>query len=290
MAKPTRLTPAQRARLRLVKVPERAVDLRAFPDFLIVGPQRTGTTWLHQNLARHPQLLLSEPKETFYFSSIQWPDAHPPELPPISVELEWYLRFFQETPEAVARKRAACRARFGERYRPQARGEASATYAVACQRAVIDEILVLNPEIKAILLVRHPYERAWSHIKKEYHMDGGRPVDAITAADCERFFADPYRADCSRFSPIVERWQAALRPGHLFVGDFRDIAARPADLLRRLFGFLGVRDRPEYVGEDAGAPLCVTPREPIPSPLLPLLEALYGDELTRLRAHGFAWD
>ena len=47
---------------------------RPLPDFLIIGPQRTGTTWLHAHLRFHPQIFLSEPKELYFFSSLEQRD------------------------------------------------------------------------------------------------------------------------------------------------------------------------------------------------------------------------
>ena len=37
------------------------------PDFLIVGAQRAGTTWLHRVLRQHPALWLAPVKELHYF-------------------------------------------------------------------------------------------------------------------------------------------------------------------------------------------------------------------------------
>ena len=42
-----------------------------FPDFLGIGAQKAGTTWLHENLRRHPELFLPEEKELHYFDR-QW--------------------------------------------------------------------------------------------------------------------------------------------------------------------------------------------------------------------------
>src|SRR3990172_4024171 len=80
-----------RQALQYVRVSD-DVDLAYFPDFLIVGPQRTGTTWLHAHLRSHPEIMLAEPKELFFFSSLKTPDS--PRFP--STELADYLRFFHE--------------------------------------------------------------------------------------------------------------------------------------------------------------------------------------------------
>src|SRR3954462_533097 len=39
------------------------------PDFLIISPPKTGSTWLADNLRRHPQVFVPAIKEVKYFSS-----------------------------------------------------------------------------------------------------------------------------------------------------------------------------------------------------------------------------
>ena len=39
---------------------------------------------------------------------------------------------------------------------------------------LIDEVVTLNPEIRVVLMVRDPVERAWSHAKKDLVRNRGR--------------------------------------------------------------------------------------------------------------------
>ena len=39
------------------------------PDFLCIGAQKAGTTWLHENLNKHPDIGLPDVKELHYFDS-----------------------------------------------------------------------------------------------------------------------------------------------------------------------------------------------------------------------------
>src|SRR6056297_1956378 len=45
--------------------------LYEFPDFLIIGPQRTGTTWLHRNLLLHSDIFLPHTKELYFFNYLE---------------------------------------------------------------------------------------------------------------------------------------------------------------------------------------------------------------------------
>jgi hypothetical protein len=40
---------------------------KKFPDFLIIGAQKAGTTWLHRNIQTHPQIWMPKEKELHYF-------------------------------------------------------------------------------------------------------------------------------------------------------------------------------------------------------------------------------
>ncbi len=53
--------------------PEDAASERRYPDFLCIGAQKAGTTWLDKNLRRHPALWLPPMKELQYFSHLHLP-------------------------------------------------------------------------------------------------------------------------------------------------------------------------------------------------------------------------
>lgn len=284
------LSEDQRGRLRGIPAPPSDLDVSAFPDFLIVGPQRTGTTWLFRNLIKHPQIYMPGGKEIYYFSFVGDSLKRLPDMDRMSKELAWYLEFFQETGAGRDMRQQQCQADFAEDYTPDVRGEASATYAAGISDDVLSDVTVLNPDIKVILIVRHPYERAWSHVKKDLNLDGNTDLDDLDEDRCRRQLGGDYADACSRFSVMTDRWTAALKPEHLFVGNFQDIQDCPGDLLVRIFRFLGVRDDEKYVGEHAMRKICATDPRPIPGRVLPLLKELYEDELDELRRRGFAFD
>jgi len=269
---------------RFVRVTGRE-DLARFPDFLIIGPQRTGTTWLHAHLRVHPQIFLSQPKELFFWSSLETRDPKRFE----SDALGYYLRYFRDPPWLWAAKTARCLRRFGERYRPLVRGEATASYA-AIAPAVIDELVALRPDVKALLMIRHPLERAWSHAKKDLVRNAKRRFEDVAAEEFRAFFADPYQRRCARYADLAEAWSTRLRPGHLFVGVFDEIATRPAAMLLDVMRFLGVRADARYVDPNAGNPVNPTAATRIPAAHREYLERLFADDVRAARARfGVDW-
>lgn len=231
-----------RERLRYCEIASDRLTLEHFPDFLIVGPQRTGTTWLHQILRKHPQVLLAEPKELFFFSRLEQSD-HPGYE---SAELDWYLSHFRDPWPRWLHKQVRSLLRFGRPYCPRMRGEATASYA-ALDRDVIEEIAVLNPDMKVLFMVRHPVERAWSHAKKDLARNRGRAAAEVGDAEWEAFFRDPYQVRCARYEQNIANWSSCFPASNVFVGTFEQVQERPAGLLRLVTNFLGVSDDARYV-------------------------------------------
>lgn len=280
------LDEATRAKLRYVKVGRSEIDLSFFPDFLIAGPQRTGTTWLHANLRFHPQVYLAEPKELFFFSRLKTPD-HPRFQ---SDRLEWYLKFFRREPlwRRLA-KTAICLCRSRALYRPRLRGEATASYA-ALDSDVIAEIAALNPAIKVIMMLRNPVDRAWSHAKKDLARNRGRRMEEVSDEELRRFFTGAYQRRCARYAENCDNWCAHLRPGHLLVGFFDDVRARPRELLLEVMRFLGIAAEERYIPAGVAKSINPTPPERIPPHHREFLEDLLLPEVLELeRRFGLRW-
>lgn len=214
-----------------------------FPDFLVIGLQRTGTSWLFSNLRLHPPITMRHVKEVLFFNRFDKPDQ--PRFR--SSDLEWYLDHFNEPPLRVLAKNLQCLRDYRRLYRPAIQGEASASYG-AMDTRIIDEIVTINPDIKAILMIRDPVERAWSHAKKDLVRDVGRKLADVPDSKFEKFFGRPYQLRCARYAENHDNWAERLRPGNMLVGDFEDISRCPEDLLGRILAFVGADSDKRYVG------------------------------------------
>jgi hypothetical protein len=210
-------------------------DLAYFPDFLILGPQRTGTTWLAKVLWRHPSIFMSFPKELYFFNLLEKPEHRLY----TSNELKWYLSRFRDNPISFALKSFWAARRLQRAYRPLLRGEATASYA-ALSQSFIHDIVTLNPSVKGIMFVRDPVERAWSHAKKDLCRARNRHVKDVSDEEFDCFFRDPYQIACADYAGNIQKWSAALRTGNLFIGRFEEIETDPQGLLSRLLSFLGL--------------------------------------------------
>jgi hypothetical protein len=106
-------------------------------DFIGVGVQKAGTTALYHYLCKHPDIAMSDWKELHYFSN--------PSLDFKIEELNDYANYHQHfdwTTEKI-------------------RGEITPRYCYS--NDVISHIFKYNPQMKIILILRNPIERAFSH-------------------------------------------------------------------------------------------------------------------------------
>ena len=270
--KPKKLTLDIQSRLNRVRVARAGASLRHFPDFLVVGPQRTGTTWIFHNLRRHPEIFLPREKELYYFSTLGRPDHRYFRF----AYLEDYLGAMKDTPKSKLKKSYDSLRKSGRLYRPEVRGEATASYATL-PGDVIREIILLNPEVKVILMVRDPVERAWSHARKDLTLDGRAPRE-IDPESLSRLLIQDKQRGLALYRTLIANWREHLKEGHLFVGAFDCIASKPIRLLSAIHEFLDVATGPRYFGRHLHDRINPAPSGEIPPAARELLRDLLEQE------------
>lgn len=275
-----------RDRLQFVRHASDSYDLARFPDFFVIGPQRTGTTWLYRQLSLHPEVFIPTQKELYYFSTLEFPENHPVSLPPVDRELGWYLDCFDVPDDVRAQRQQQAQEMFGRDFTPKYFGEATATYGAALRGEIIDEVLLLNPDIKVITMVRDPIERAWSHAKKDLCRERSRPVADVPTEEWLEFFRRPYQVEAGHSSRFLPRWQERIPEQNLFIGRFLDVAGDPFALLRRVYELIGLDCDERFFPETASERINPTEGSDIPPHLLDELESLFGEERELQRQRG----
>ncbi len=117
--------------------------LRLFPDFLIIGAQKGGTTSLYAYLVEHPDIATARRKEVHYF------DQHYQHGP------RWYQANFPTTLYKQLHETT--------RHQQFMTGEASPEYLFYPRTA--EKVSSLLPNVKLIALLRNPVERAYSQYR-----------------------------------------------------------------------------------------------------------------------------
>lgn len=256
--------------------------IELFPEFLVVGPQRTGTTWLYHNMRAHPEIFMPATKEIYFFNLLTNPE-HPKYQ---SSQLSWYLSHFRLARAWRLQRRVFNLARWGKAYIVRKRGEATASYA-AMEPEVIEEIARLRPDTKVVIMVRNPITRAWSHAAKDLLRRSGRPLEAVSYREWLEYFTDPYQLCCGKYSRIIDNWHRAFDESQVFLGRFEDIERGPRELLTSLYRFLDVD--PEPIDMATAMRHFNEGKFPaIPKRLRSVLEGLFEGELVELEAR-YGW-
>ena len=266
--KPTSLEPDTVAKLRRISA-QVGDDLRRFPDFLLLGPQRTGSSWLCKHLARHPEIFLPREKETYYFSTLGQRDKPKYRYDTLSAYLGDAMR---DTPFYGLRKRL----RSGLRYAPRVFGDATASNATL-DAEVIREICVINPELKGVIVLRPPDERARSHAKKAITAHTSRSPEEVAYEEYDRFLRARGQKEKADYRTMIGNWQAALKPGHLLVTEFRRVAEVPQDLLRTVLKFLDVDAEWARSRSELQAKVYSTGDKRLPDAVEARIQELYSD-------------
>lgn len=210
---------------------------RLMPSFLIIGAQKAGTSSLHAQLVRHPQVLPSLIKEVHYF------DLH------YRLGPDWYRAFFPARWRALP---AALRAG-----RPVITGESSPYYLFhphAPRRVNRD-----FPELPLIVLLRDPVERAYSHYQHAFR----HGLETLSFADAlareeERIGPDREKLERDEYWPAESfrnfsyrargiyidqllRWMPVYDPRRLLVLRSEDYFSDPGAVLARTLEFLKLK-------------------------------------------------
>lgn len=201
---------------RLIAAPGRAVHARRsgtsplrLPDFLGIGGIKAATTWLHENLRRHPETFLPDGKELHYF------DLR------LHKRLSWYAGHFEPAGDRVA-------------------GEITPAYGLLSD-ARIKAVAQVVPDVRLILIIRNPIDRAWSHASMKLARETGRNPDDVPDQEFIDFFHTPRCRAGGDFAAMIENWGRHFPTDQLHLVRFEDIEARPWQVLTEVFAHIGVR-------------------------------------------------
>lgn len=232
-------------------------------NFIVIGVQKGGTTALFEYLADEPSIALSRTKEVHFFDdeTVNW-------------EAPDYSRYHDQFDADVE----------------GLRGEATPIYIYWPNS--LERIAAYNPQIRLILLLRDPVERAWSHWRMEF--DRGvetRPFSWCIRQGRSRLFdAEPWGhhrefsyVERGYYGEQIEHLYTLFSPAQVLILRSEDLRRDPNETLLKVNGFLGipapapVEPRDVHVGRtlEYGASLEVED--------IAYLRRLYARDAARLR-------
>lgn len=223
------------------------------PDFLGIGAQKSGTTWLHQMLGRHPEIWLPPEKELHFLDERrhssegplrrlrgdsasaerwrrqlrrQWKSVRNGEAS-LSTVL-WYARYFGRKAD-LSWYRSLFRAA-GDRVS----GEITPNYSRLSAEDVRWAGEALG-DTKIIFLVRNPIERVWSHaqmVQRAQRRPASSAIDELLENRAFRALSD--------YAETIRNWSSTFGEDSFFLGQMEDIAFSPDRLVDAVCDFLEV--------------------------------------------------
>src|SRR6187399_562992 len=218
------------------------------PDFLIVSPPKTGTTWLSQNLSFHPEIYIPAIKEIHYFN-LYWKEF----------DINWYLRHFQNA---------------GLRRKGEATPYAGLPlYVIRCIKSQF-------PRLRLVFLMRDPIQRAWSQTKHDYRFRQGvfsSSAGSFEEIPDEKFiqhFTDLHSINTGDYLVCLRRWLSCFDRDQIYLGFFEHVQSRPERLFRQVLGHLNVRSDIDLSGFPISERIFPGLEDVVPSHLKPYLRAI----------------
>jgi hypothetical protein len=204
-------------------------DLQVFPhrndppkiDFLICGTQKGGTTSLYAYLKKHPEICMADYKEIHFFDTEKYFQYRYPDY-------RIYHECFHPSPRHLL---------LGE-----------ATPAYMYWYSAPRRIWEYNPNMKLILLLRNPIERAYSHwnMQRERGYDELSFLEAIKAEETRRRDALPYQnrrfsyLDRGFYSEQIKRLQTFFPEKQIKIFKSESLRQDPQRVLEEIYRYLGV--------------------------------------------------
>ncbi len=173
------------------------------PNFLHIGPPKAGSSWLHEVLARHPNIFMTEAKELYFFDRY------------FDRGLPWYEAQFNNAGPEHNVVGEVCPLYLSSREAPQ-RIRSS-----------------LGDKVRLMVTLRDPVDRAFSHYL--YLRKRGPAPNSFRDA-LERW---PGLIYLGRYATQLRRYLRHFDQNLIYVGLFDDLRRDPQDFLDRVLAWLG---------------------------------------------------
>lgn len=220
------------------------------PNFLGIGAQKAGTTWLHENLNRHPKIFLPKEKEVHFFNE------------KFSSPLTDYQAIFKGQ-EAFLR------------------GEINPSYSVL-EKWKIEYLARILPDLKSIMILRNPIERAWSHATMSYVKIHHRNPDEITLDDWLRHFKNPLSVIKGNYPQILKNWRSVYPAEQIKIVYHDDLRATPQAFLEEVFKFLKIEIPESFIGYPLNKKINSGAKIAMPEKVKEALKERYRDDIYEL--------
>lgn len=175
-----------------------------FPNFIYIGANKAGSTWLYDVLARHPDVYMAPGKGLYFFSKHH------------ERGLDWYRSHFEDAgKEKIV-------------------GEISHSYMYS--NDVWKRIAEMDPAIRLMVGLREPADRAFAD-----YLDGVK--NGLIHGDFEtELESEPPFLQRSHYTRYLAPYVEQFGRDSIHVGIFDELSADPNAYARKIFAFLGIEE------------------------------------------------
>lgn len=255
------------------------------PNFLCIGAQKAGTTWLSKMLERHPDVWIPSVKELHYFDYVHLKEMRMPERRlktlkaaidrkcdgkdiPIknlqylsklalteSYDDEYYLSLFDEADRRLI-------------------GEVTPEYAMLPEEGV-QHIMNLLGSIKLIFIMRNPVQRSWSFARMfvRERLERGEEISIKTWMNIVDKPGNKKRTD---YKSTIENYEKVFSSENLLYLFYDEICQEPLNTLSKVCSFLQIDYDEDLFMSVVGERHNVNPKVEIPDEIAAVLREKFS--------------
>lgn len=229
------------------------------PNFLCIGAQKAGTTWLHNNLKQHPQIWLPPYKEIHYFDQIYLDKSaaigiEKNRLVILKRELNKkingeslsysYLKFLADMAFSEVKDDRWYLSLFNGVESQPAVGEITPAYSVLPEVG-IRHIKQLLGDINLIYILRNPIRRAWSQVVMAQRSDILQNKQ-INYENWVEIIDRKYHLLKGHYMKTIDNYEKYFSRDKILYLFYDEICLNPVKLLEKVCDFLDVKYEQQY--------------------------------------------
>ena len=232
-------------------------------DFLGIGVQKSASSWLWNLLKEHDDIWMPPRKELHYFDrNLLYPspsflasdklkdrlngqEAHnvlfrekleqelSSQLKSSDENRKWYLNYFLNTYSDKWYKSLF------EQGRGKIKGEITPAYSILNKKD-IEHIHTLFPNLKIILILRDPVERAWSQAR--FYMTRNKFNVDSNLTEIRKFIDSDIQETRGDYLSILENWSFIFSEENLFIGFYDEVSSEKEAFISKICKFLEIEN------------------------------------------------
>lgn len=178
------------------------------PDYIGLGAMKSASSWLSACIREHPEVANDHRKEMHFFDLNS----------NYTQGIEHYKSQFSKRSDLLI-------------------GEITPSYFY--EKPVASRIHASFPNVKLIVCLRNPADRAWSHYHYGIQMHGRLSVYSTFA---EAFKSDRSLADNGRYGEQLQHYLKFFNKGQIKIVFYDELRRNPVEIVQDVYRFIGVSD------------------------------------------------